>query len=86
MWISANASRLESKNILSLTPEASRGGVFFQQDYADGNLFATVTPEVQVGASYQVARQTFGDRPFGPTNPHPMGQNQRAEIGLRLFF
>lgn len=86
IWISATASRLESKNILSLTPEASRGGIFIQQDYADGNLFATVTPEVQVGVSYQLARQTFGDRPFGPGNPHPVGQNQRGEFGLRLFF
>jgi hypothetical protein len=86
IWISATASRLESKNILSLTPEASRGGIFLQQDYADGNLFATVTPEVQVGVSYQLARQTFGDRPFGSANPHPVGQNQRAEFGFRLFF
>jgi hypothetical protein len=86
VWVSATASRIESANILSLTPEASRGGVFFRQDYVDGNLFAAVTPEVQVGISFQVTQQTFGDRPFSPTNPHPLGRNQRGEIGFRLFF
>jgi len=86
VWVSATASRLQSANILSLTPEASRGGVFIKQDYVDGNLFAAVTPAVQVGLSYQMTRQTFGDRPFGETNPHPVGKNQRGEIGFRLFF
>jgi hypothetical protein len=86
IWVSATASRLESPNILSLTPEASRGGIFIRQDYVDGNLFAAVTPELQVGLSYQLTRQPFGDRPFNETNPHPEGKNQRVEIGFRVFF
>ena len=86
IWISGTVSRLESANILSLTPEASRGGIFIRQDYVDGNLFAGLTPQLQVGLSYQLTQQTFGDRPFGNTEPHPVARNQRAEIGFRLFF
>jgi hypothetical protein len=85
-WIAATASRLESTNILSLTPEASRGGIFTRQDYIDGNLFAAVTPAVQIGVSYQITQQTFGDRPFADTAPHPVTRNHRTEIGFRLFF
>ena len=47
VWLSLTASHLESKNILKLTPEASRGGVFISQDYADANLFFALTPEVR---------------------------------------
>ena len=86
VWIAATASRIESANILSLTPEASRGGVFIRQDYVDANLFAAVTPAVQVGLSYQLTQQTFGDRPFTDTGPHPLARNHRTEIGFRLFF
>jgi hypothetical protein len=85
IWISATASRLESANILALTPEASRGGIFTRQDYVEGNVFAAVTPVLQVGLSYQLTEQTFGDLPFGLPN-HPKGRNQRAELGARLFF
>jgi hypothetical protein len=85
-WIAATASRIESANILRLTPEASRGGVFIRQDYIDGNLFFAVTPAVQVGLSYQLTQQTFGDHPFGDTAPHPVGRNHRSEIGFRVFF
>jgi hypothetical protein len=83
-WIAATYSRLESANILSLTPEASRGGVFIRQEYLDGNLFVTVTPAVQVGVSVQATRQTFGDFPFN--GPHPESTNLRTEGGARLFF
>jgi hypothetical protein len=86
IWVSATASRIESTNILDLTPEASRGGIFFKQDYLDGNLFAIVTPSVQVGLSYQFTQQTFGDHPFSDNGPHPVGRNHRAELGLRAFF
>ncbi len=86
IWVSATASRIESANILGLTPEASRGGIFLKQEYVDGNLFAAVTPEFQVGISYQFSRQTFGDRPFDVNLPHPVGRNQRGELGFRLFF
>jgi hypothetical protein len=84
VWVSATYSHLMSSNILSLTPEASRGGIFIQQDYVDANLFATVTPAVQMGVSYQMTQQTFGDYPFDA--PHPQGRNHRGEMGLRFFF
>jgi hypothetical protein len=84
IWISATFSRLRSANILALTPEAARGGVFFQQDYLDGNLFTSLTPAAQLGLSYQFAQQTFGDLPLG--GPHPVAKNQRGELGFRLFF
>jgi hypothetical protein len=83
-WIAATYSRLESPNILALTPEASRGGIFVRQDYVDGNLFATVTPALQLGLSYQMTQQTFGDFPFGGS--HPQGRNHRTELGVRFFF
>ena len=84
VWVAAAVSRLTSRNILSLTPEASRGGVFIQQDYVDGNLFWAVTPAVQAGLSYKLTQQTFGDYPFG--QDHPTSRNQRVEVGARLFF
>jgi hypothetical protein len=83
-WVSANVSRLQSANLLALSPEASRGGIFIQQDYVDGNLFGTLTPVVQAGLSYQLTQQTFGDFPF--SGPHPVGRNQRLELGVRVFF
>jgi hypothetical protein len=83
-WLSANYAHLESKNIVALTPENSRGGVFFRLDYADANLFVTLTPAVHVGLSYQFTRQLFGDRPFG--GAHPASMNHRGELGVRLFF
>jgi hypothetical protein len=84
VWISATFSRLRSANIVLLTPEAARGGVFSQQDYLDGNLFLSPTPASQVGLSYQFCEQTFGDLPLG--GPHPTARNQRGELGFRLFF
>jgi hypothetical protein len=84
VWVSANYSQLRSGNIVSLTPENSRGGVFFWQQYVDANAYAAVTPAVQLGASYQYTEQAFGDRPFGGANPH--SHNHRAELGFRFFF
>ncbi len=84
LWISATLSHLKSGNIVALTPEAARGGVFFRQDYLDGNVFLTLTPATQVGFSYQIAQQTFGDLPF--SGAHPKGRNQRGQLGFRLFF
>jgi hypothetical protein len=86
VWVSATVSRIESSNILNLTPEASRGGIFIRQDYLDGNLFVAVIPAVQIGLSYQLTEQTFGDRPFSDTDPHPVARNHRLETGFRLFF
>ncbi len=84
VWVSANYSQLKSANILSLTPENSRGAVFYYQDYVDGNAYAALTPAVQLGLSYQYTHQVFGDRPFG--GPHPESHNNRVELGFRFFF
>jgi len=92
VWLSANASRLQSSNIVSLTPEASRGGIFYRQDYYDANLYTAVTPAVQIGLSFQATHQIFGDMPFetSPTAPYgffvPETWNYRAEAAVRLFF
>ena len=85
IWVSANFSRLESRNLASLTPEASRGGIFIQQDYFDANLFDALTPAVQLCVSVQGTRQIFGDMPFGGAVV-PESHNLRVEGGFRLFF
>ncbi len=90
IWVSGNYSQLKSTNIVSLTPENSRGGVFYWQDYFDANAYAAVTPAVQVGVSYQYTHQVFGDRPqvYGdrPFGAHPESNNHRGELGARMFF
>jgi hypothetical protein len=84
IWVSANYSQLKSANIVALTPENSRGGVFYWQEYYDANVYASITPAVQLGLSYQHTHQIFGDRPFG--RAHPESRNHRGELGLRFFF
>jgi hypothetical protein len=84
LWVSATASRIQSANILRLTPRASWGGVFIRQDYVDGNLFFALTSAIQVGLSVQATEQTFGDYPF--SGPHLKTRNYRSELGARLFF
>ena len=84
LWVSGNYSQLKSTNIVSLTPENSRGGVFFWQQYVDGNVYAAVHPAVHLGLSYQYTEQVFGDRPFGGANPR--SHNHRGELGMRMFF
>jgi hypothetical protein len=81
--VSGNYGQLKSTNIVSLTPENSRGGVFYWQDYFDANAYAAITPAVQLGISYQYTHQVFGDRPFGV---HPESNNHRGELGFRFFF
>src|SRR6476620_11138284 len=51
LWVSGNYSQLKSNNIVSLTPENSRGGVFYWQEYYDANAYAALTPAVQLGRS-----------------------------------
>ena len=87
--MSANYSQLKSTNIVSLTPENNRGGVFYWQQYFDANAYAALTPAVQLGLSYQYAQQYFGDRPFQGEpggGAHPSSHNHRAELGFRFFF
>jgi hypothetical protein len=84
LWVSGNYSQLKSSNIVSLTPENSRGGVFFWQQYFDANAYAAVHPAVHIGVSYQYTQQVFGDHPFGGDNPS--SHNHRGELGMRMFF
>jgi hypothetical protein len=89
IWVSGNYSQMKSTNIISLTPENSRGGIFYWQQYFDANAYAALTPAVQVGVSYQYTQQYFGDRPFLGTpggGAHPGSHNDRAEVGFRFFF
>jgi len=84
LWVSGNYSQLKSNNIVALTPENSRGGVFYWQEYYDANAYASLTPAVQLGLSYQYTHQIFGDHPFD--GAHPESHNHRAELGFRFFF
>ena len=89
VWLSLNYSQLKSTNIVALTPENSRGGVFYWQQYVDANVYAALTPAVQMGVSYQYTQQYFGDRPFAGEpggGDHPSSHNHRAELGFRFFF
>jgi len=89
IWVSANYSQLKSTNIVGLTPENTRGGIFYWQQYFDANAYAAVTAAVQVGVSYQYTQQYFGDRPFAGEPDgglHPSSHNHRAELGFRFFF
>ena len=78
--MSGNYSQLKSTNIVSLTPENSRGGVFYWQEYFDANAYAAMTPAVQLGVSYQYTHQFFGDRPFGA--PPRIAQPPRPSSGF----
>jgi hypothetical protein len=84
VWVSGNYSQLKSTNIVSLTPENSRGGVFFWQQYFDANAYAALHPAVHLGLSYQYTQQVFGDNPFN--GPNPRSHNHRGELGMRMFF
>jgi hypothetical protein len=78
LGLSAVASRLESNNVVSLTPVQGRPAIFSKADYVDGNAFLTVTPEAQVGASVQLERQTFGDGVYNT--------NIRGQLAVYYFF
>jgi hypothetical protein len=78
LGLSAVASKIESDNVVSLTPQQGRPAVFSKAEYVDGNVFYAPTPESQVGASVQVERQTFGDGVHGV--------NIRGQLAVYYFF
>jgi hypothetical protein len=78
LGLSAVASKIESDNVVGLTPRQGRPAVFRKAEYVDGNVFYAPTPESQVGASVQVERQTFGDGVYGV--------NIRGQLAVYYFF
>jgi hypothetical protein len=78
LGLSAVASRLESDNIVDLTPVQGRPAIFSKAEYVDGNLFLSPTPDSQVGASVQLQRQTFGDGVYNT--------NIRGQLAVYYFF
>lgn len=78
IWVSGNYSQLKSSNIVKLTPIPGRSAVFSEARYVDGNVFVAVTPAIQLGYSFQVVQQTFGDG--------VEARNFRNEGGLHFFF
>jgi hypothetical protein len=78
IWVSANYSRLESSSLSDLTPRLDHGSIFTEARYFDANLYFAITPELQLGLSFQRTEQQFGDG----VRHH----NQRSEGALSFFF
>jgi hypothetical protein len=58
-FISANVSQMKSDNIASFG--AAPTAVFTKVQWADGNLFWSVTPALRFGAEYAYYRETFAN-------------------------
>ncbi|HVY27550.1 MAG TPA: hypothetical protein VHB79_13420 [Polyangiaceae bacterium] len=78
IWLSGNFSQLKSSNAVKLTPIAGRSAVYKQARYVDGNLFVALTSTLQVGYSFQMVEQTFGD--------DVKARNYRNEGAIHFFF
>jgi hypothetical protein len=78
VWLSGNFSQLKSSNIVKLTPIAGRSAVYKEARYVDGSLFVALTSALQIGYSFQLVEQTFGDG--------VKAKNYRNEGGLHFFF
>lgn len=75
VWLSANYSHMQSRNIGRLAAPAS---VFDRSDWADGNLFWDPLPGLRFGLEYAVFRQRRAD---GPTF-----QNNRVQFSALYIF
>jgi hypothetical protein len=78
VWVSGNYSRIQSANIIALTPIPGRGGVYWKSEYYDGNLFIAITDNVHTGFSFQSVKQTLGDE--------VVARNYRSEFAMQMFF
>jgi hypothetical protein len=78
VWISGNYSQVKSGNIVKLTPTAGQTAVYKEARYFDGNLFVALSGSLQIGYSFQLVEQTFGDG--------VKAKNYRNEGGLHFFF
>ncbi len=78
IWLAGIYSRIQSDNIVRLTPTPSRGFVYNLAEYVDASLFVAPTNALQFGVSFQTVQQTFGDG--------VKARNNRAEFGAHFFF
>ena len=78
VWLSGNYSQIKSSNIVKLTPIAGQSAVYKEARYVDGSLFVALTSALQIGYSFQLVEQTFGDG--------VKAKNYRNEGGLHFFF
>lgn len=78
VWVSGNFSRLKSSNVVKNTPIAGRSAVYKEARYIDGSVFVALSSAVQIGYSFQLVEQTFGDG--------VKAKNYRNAGGLHFFF
>jgi hypothetical protein len=78
IWISGTYSHLKSPNSVKYTPIAGQSAVYKEAQYIDGNLFAALSSYLQVGYSFQMVEQTFGD--------NVKARNYRNEGAIHFFF
>ena len=78
VWISGTYSMIQSINDVELTPVQGRPFVWNKGTYIDGNLWAAITPALQIGLSFQTMSQTFGDG--------VKARNNRGEGACYFFF
>jgi hypothetical protein len=78
VWVTGNFGKLKSPNIVKLTPIAGQTAVYKDAQYVDGNLFIALTSSLQVGYSFQMVEQTFGD--------DVKARNYRNEGAIHFFF
>jgi hypothetical protein len=78
VWLSGNYSRVKSDNITKYTPIPGQSGIYKQAQYVDGNVFVALSSSLQLGYSFQLVQQTFGD--------DVKATNYRNEGAVHFFF
>jgi hypothetical protein len=78
IWVTGLYARVESDNLKDLTPLTNQGGIFTKAQYMDGSVFVGITPDLHIGASFQVTEQwrASGSQP----------RNTRVHVATNLFF
>jgi hypothetical protein len=77
-WISGIYSRLDSNNIVEITPRPGWGGIYKHAQYFDGSLFVALTSAIQMGLSFSQIDQTLGDG--------VKTRNYRTSFAAHMFF
>jgi hypothetical protein len=78
LWVSFTGALIRSNNAVELTPLEGQSAVWKQGEYADGNLWISVTNPLLVGLSVQAEWQTFGD--------DVVAHNYRGEASCYFYF
>jgi hypothetical protein len=78
IWVTGLYARVESDNLKELTPLTNQGGIFTKAQYMDGSVFVGITPDLHIGASFQVTEQ------WRPSGAQP--RNMRVHVATNLFF